>query len=462
MNPDFAENPSIATTRRLIWLYCIVWLLEGALRKWVLPGYSLQLLLVRDPIALLIYISASRARVFPLNRWLGYLGVVTGLISLQAIIHVMSQDVSLAVAIFGVRTFVLHMPLIWVIPAVFGRKEIVSLGKWVLIIAPFLAALMIVQFEVGPDHWLNVATLKGGSQIGSVFGRIRPPAVFSFATGPIHYFTLTTAFVLAGFLTKGLFPRWLPWVGVGSVLVAMSIAASRSLVLGCILVAVVGSVAGLASGKRIGSILVLAAGLVLAVPLVGSFGVMKEGIAAFVERWGFEEESGSTGGRVMSERVGGGFMSAFDWAGKVPITGLGVGLSSNLATEKKAFIAPVEGEWERVIYEIGPITGFLYLGFRAVLALRMMMLGFGAVRSDNFVCILLGAACCFDIVTGNVRQVTSYGYIAVCAGLCLAAHRAFSGDEEVPIGEQVEEIMQEQPRAQGRGRYAVGGTPVRS
>lgn len=460
MNPDSEENPSIVATRRLIWLYCIAWLIEGALRKWVLPGLSMQLLLVRDPIAILIYLSASRARVFPMNGWLGYLGVVTGLIFVQAIIHVMSQDVSLAVAVFGIRTFILHMPLIWVIPAVFGRKEIATLGKWVLILAPFLAALMIVQFEVGPDHWLNAASLKGGAQIGSVSGRIRPPAVFSFITGPIHYFTLATAFVLAGFLTKNLFPKWLPWVGAGSVIIAMSVSASRSLVLGCILVGVVGSVVGLASGKRIGSILVLAAGLVIAIPVMASFGVMKTGIAAFTERWGSEEGTGASGSKVMTGRVGGSFTSAFYWAGQVPITGLGVGVSSNLAVGQKAM--PVEGEWERVIYEIGPITGFLYLGFRAMLALRVMMLGLGAVRSDNFMCILLGSACCFDILTGNIRQVTSYGYIAVCAGLCIAAHRAFSGDEEVPIAEQVEDIMQEKPRKRGRGRFAVGGAPVRS
>jgi hypothetical protein len=462
MNPDLDQNPGIVSTRRLIWLYCIVWLLEGALRKWVLPGFSKELLLVRDPIALLIYLSASRARVFPMNGWLGYLGLITALIFLQAIIHIMTGDVSLAVAIFGVRTFILHMPLIWVIPGVFGRKDIVLLGKWVLIIAPFLAELMVVQFEVGPDHWLNVASLKGGAQIGSVFGKIRPPAVFSFITGPIHYFALVTAFVVGGVLTKKLYPPWLLAAGAVSVLMAMSVSASRSLVLGCILVAVAGGAGSLLTGKRIGAVIAMGVVLIVAGSVILSFGVMKEGIAAFTERWGSEEGSGATGGKVMTERVGGGFISAFHWAGKVPITGLGVGSSSNLAAERKDFNIGVEGEWERVIYEIGPITGFLYLGFRAALALRVLMLGFGAVRSDNFMCILFGAACFFDVMTGNIRQVTSYGYIAVCAGLCIAAHRAFSGDEEVPIAEQVEDIMQEKPKARGRGRFAVGGAPVRS
>ena len=460
MSPDHNQQDPLKATRRLIWIYCIVWLIEGAIRKWVLPQFSIQLLLVRDPIALLIYYYAARARVFPMNGWLGFLGFLTGLIFLQALVQAMAGDVSWAVAAFGVRTFFLHMPLIWVIPAVLGRKEIASLGRWVLYVAPFLAALMVVQFEVGADHWLNVATLKGGSQIGSVFGKIRPPALFSFISGPIHYFALTTAFALAGVFTKGLFPRWLPWVGGFSVLIAMSVSGSRSLVLGCVVVAAVGAATGFLSGKKIGPIVAVAIGLVIAVPFLASFGVLKEGIAAFADRWGSEEDSGESGSRVMTQRVGGGFTSAFYWAGQVPINGLGVGITSNLATAKKAFIAPVEGEWERVIYEIGPITGFIYLAFRTALSFQMLALGFGSVRSGNYLCILLGAACFFDMLSGNVRQVTSYGYIAVCAGLCLAAYKAFSTEKEPDIPGKVDELLMEKPKLRGRGRFSVGGNPV--
>jgi len=63
MTPTVIQNPDLATARRLLWLYCIVWLTEGAIRKWVLPQFSLQLLLVRDPIALLIYYYAGRAQI---------------------------------------------------------------------------------------------------------------------------------------------------------------------------------------------------------------------------------------------------------------------------------------------------------------------------------------------------------------------------------------------------------------
>ena len=36
-----------------IWLYLLLWIFEGALRKWILPSLATPLLVVRDPIAIL-------------------------------------------------------------------------------------------------------------------------------------------------------------------------------------------------------------------------------------------------------------------------------------------------------------------------------------------------------------------------------------------------------------------------
>ena len=121
----------------------------------------------------------------------------------------------------------------------------------------------------------------------------------------------------------------------------------------------------------------------------------------------------------------------------------------------------VEGEWERVVYEIGPITGFLYLVFRAALTLRLIVIGFQALRSGNYLCLLFAAACFVEILSGNVRQVTTYGYTCVCCGLCLAAFKAFSA-EPSPSSDTGQPVAAEPPRIRGRGSLAVGGNPVQS
>src|SRR5438552_9492518 len=78
---DSSEEKAKRHIRRLIWLYFWLLLIEGALRKWVLPDYSNPLLLVRDPVVIAIYLLAIPARVFPKNGWTIAL-VVIGVLSL--------------------------------------------------------------------------------------------------------------------------------------------------------------------------------------------------------------------------------------------------------------------------------------------------------------------------------------------------------------------------------------------
>lgn len=451
------QSNALAMARRLVWLYCILWLIEGTLRKWVVPSLSYQLLLVRDPVALGIYFYAWRARVFPVNGWLSFLWVLTAAIGLQAIVHVATGSVSWSVAVFGVRTFVLHMPLIWVVPAVFGRKEITLLGKWVLILSLPMALLMVAQFQAGSEHWLNAATIKGGAQIGGAAGRVRPAGLFSFITGPIHFYALTLVFSIAAFISKDLYPRWLGIAGLTGTLIAMSISASRGLVMGGAVVGAFGMFAAFRSGRALGAASAFAIIVALVFGVLGRYSTIQEGIAGFQERWTQGDEEFGTGHEVVARRFTSGFFTVFVWAERVPILGYGVGCTSNLAVVKENLMVPVEGEFDRIVYEVGPITGFLFLGWRAALGASIIVVGFGALRSGNYLCLLLGSACFLDVLTGNIKTPTSYGYIGICGGLCLAAARAFSEDEAPAIPERVKDIVQEQPRARGRGRFAVGG-----
>ncbi|MBA3651978.1 MAG: hypothetical protein H0W66_10995, partial [Chthoniobacterales bacterium] len=60
----FDSSKTIRHLRQLIWLYLWLLIFEGAFRKWIVPQLSAPLLLIRDPVALLIYLLALRARLF--------------------------------------------------------------------------------------------------------------------------------------------------------------------------------------------------------------------------------------------------------------------------------------------------------------------------------------------------------------------------------------------------------------
>jgi hypothetical protein len=55
---------------KLIWLYVILLIVEGAFRKWWLPSLANPLLIVRDPVLIAIYILAFIQGVFPTNGWI--------------------------------------------------------------------------------------------------------------------------------------------------------------------------------------------------------------------------------------------------------------------------------------------------------------------------------------------------------------------------------------------------------
>src|ERR1700731_2910306 len=76
MKIDNPEESAKHRIRQLIWVYFWLLLLEGALRKWIVPQLSNPLLIVRDPVAIAIYFFAIRARVFPRNGWTVVLAVI--------------------------------------------------------------------------------------------------------------------------------------------------------------------------------------------------------------------------------------------------------------------------------------------------------------------------------------------------------------------------------------------------
>ena len=69
INPKEAQEKAAGTVRKLLWVYFWLLLLEGALRKWIVPQLSNPLLVIRDPFVLAIYYYALRAHVFPRNGW---------------------------------------------------------------------------------------------------------------------------------------------------------------------------------------------------------------------------------------------------------------------------------------------------------------------------------------------------------------------------------------------------------
>src|SRR5438445_11625082 len=166
--------------RRLIYLSLVLLIIEGALRKWIVPRFSNPLLLVRDPVVLAIYFLAWRARVFPRNTFissLALIGVLSWIVSIFVLDPYVPMSRILLVTAYGFRSNFLHLPLIFIFAPVFDADDVRKIGWWILLGMIPMSLLMALQFHSAPDFFINrTVGLGEGEQITAGGGKIRPHA----------------------------------------------------------------------------------------------------------------------------------------------------------------------------------------------------------------------------------------------------------------------------------------------
>lgn len=417
--------------KALIWLYVALLVFEGALRKWVLPSLSDPLLIIRDPVAIGIYLLALSSGRFPMN---GFVLTIFALAAASSVASLIGGQTNLFVLAYGLRINYGHLPLMWVMAQVLTRKDVERLGCFLLLVAIPMTAVMVLQFKSPVYSFINrgIGSEEGG-QIYGAMGRIRPPGFFSFITGPQVFFPLVAAF----FFHQASSHRRLWWtllIASGlAVLIALPVSISRTVMLATVIVGIVFvmsmSRAGVGFGTHFRVLITLGA-----VAIVVSFlPIFSEGREVFMSRWETAASSsqGDAWGSIMG-RILGGFTQPLHWAAHAPFFGHGVGVGSNvgarLLSGRVGFLL-AEDEWGKIFLELGPVLGAAFIGFRVFLVMYMLLKSLQALYSnrDNLP-ILIWSACAFPIALSQWAPPTILGFAVVGGGLLLAA----LNPEEVP------------------------------
>jgi len=449
--PPAEQAPSLRAVRTSIWVYLVLLLLEGVLRKWVLPSLSDPLLVIRDPVVLAIYFFALRARVFPWNAFVIVLAVV-GVLSMLLTIGIFLEDfipmkVILLVTLYGFRSNFLHMPLIFVMANVLDLEDVKEIGRWTLLLMIPIAALMVVQFKASPDSFINKTVGLGeAQQLATAGGKIRPPAVFSFISGPVLYLSAAAAFLIYGALSERVYKGWPLLVSSAALLAAVMVSGSRACVLAVGLVAlailIIVVVHPSAVNKIGGTLLALAIIGFLLVLFGSRIPFLKEGMDVLSERFTTSAEAAETtvvGGLI--ERVAQEFTDPFVYLPKMPLTGWGLGLGTAGGARfllGQGTLLFSENEWTRILAESGPILGFAFIFWRVALMVKLFRVGLRALKAGEVLSILLFSTAFLGVLNGQLGQPTTLGFTVVLAGLCLAAAN-FEGGEthEMQPGEEI-------------------------
>ncbi|QYM80339.1 hypothetical protein K0B96_06935 [Horticoccus luteus] len=450
-----------STLKKLVWLYVILLIFEGSLRKWVLPSLANPLLIVRDPVALAIYTAAFFTGRFPRN---GFLVAIAVLAVCSVIASFIAGQDNMWVMIYGLRINYGHLPLIWVIAKVLTREDVERLGSFLLIIALPMTVLMVAQFHAPMGAWINRGVGDdAGGQIFGADGKIRPPGFFSFITGPQLFYPLVAAFFLHQI--SGHRRLWLPLLlacGL-AIVIALPVSISRTVMLATGIVGIAFFCCLPFTG---GGVNLIRALLLVAIVGVGvSFlPVFQEGIRVFMMRWDTAAigNDGDAWGSIMG-RIMGNFTQPFYWAANAPFFGDGIGVGSNVGSRLLAgqigFLL-VEDEWGKVFLELGPVLGgaFLFLRVAIVFSLARLALRALFTARDNLPVLLL-SACAIPIAQNQWAPPTILGFAVLGGGLVLASLNDEEAEDDELAVEDEDEIEVESAEEEPEIEPAPGATP---
>src|SRR3954452_7550813 len=463
---DPAEKPR-RYIRRLIWVYFWLLLIEGALRKWVVPDLSTPLLVIRDPVVLAIYLLSFRARVFPWNAWVVTLVILACLDTMATFFqlwdYVAPQYIT-AVTVYGIHANFFHLPLVFVIGQVFTADDIKRIGWWTLILLIPITVLMVAQFRAGPDAFVKKTAGGEGEMLMSSMGKVRTAGPFSFVIGVVAYFSLATVYIVWALLNPGVYKKWVLAVAGGALIIGISVSGSRSVVGACAVV--VGSLLLVVFLRpkmlnRFGHVLL--AVVVLAF-IVSRTPIFREGAEVLSTR--FSEVAEATEQSIPQDLISRSlstFQDAWLVIPRAPALGWGLGVGTNagakLLVGQSGFLL-MEGEWPRIILENGPVLGIAFLLWRLSFVGRIGWLTIKSILAGNLLPLLLFSSSCLPLLNGQLGQPTILGFAVFVTGLAVAAMRQ---DGLVPEGPPPAPERASVKRVRGRSAYAErlhGASPL--
>lgn len=425
INNNVANAKALNWLKKGVWLYFLLLIFEGALRKWVLPSLQAPLLIVRDPLAMFLIYMSWKHNIVSANMYVY-------IISLLTIIGVSTALVfghgNLFVAIYGARVLILHFPVMFIIGTIFNRDDVIKLGRLLLYIAIPMTILIALQFYSPQSAWVNRGIggdVEGGGFSGAL-GYFRPPGTFSFTTGNVLFFSFVACYVFYFWLSKAKINSLLLIAATICVLVSIPLSISRTLLFSIVITFIFTLFSVASSPKFLIKMLVFIVLGILLLTMLSSTPFFQTATEAFSHR--FEVANNVEGGVSSSimDRFFGGMLTAISDSGDLPFFGFGLGMGTNagafLLSGGKTFLI-AEGEWLRLVGEMGFVMGIMVILTRVVFCGSIFFKSYGNIKYGNILPWILLSFGMLIILQGQWAQPTVLGFSTLVGGLILASSK---------------------------------------
>ncbi|RKS13306.1 hypothetical protein [Flavobacterium sp. 120] len=418
------KNTNLQFLKKGIWVYFILLIMEGGLRRWFLPSLATPLLIIRDPLAAYLLFTAYRFNFFPKYRFLPLLFWI-GIISIFTALFFGHGNVF--VALFGARILLIQFPMLCLIACIFDRSDVIEMGKVILWLSIPMAILISLQFYSPQSAWVNrgVGDELGGAGFSGANGYFRPPGTFSFISGTASFFGLVACFVFYFWLQPKYINKLVLISATLALLVAIPTSISRSLFFGTVISLLFFLVAKSSQPGFLKNMVQLLLGFLVLIIVVLSTDKFNTQIEAFTARFtsANEIEGGLDG--VLIDRFLGGLVGAFIHIDDShAFFGQGIGMGTNVGAQllsgKTAFLIS-EGEWGRLIGESGMLFGTLIILVRISMTATISIQSFKFLRRGDALPWMLLSFGFINLLQAQWAQPTNLGFYVLIGGLILAS-----------------------------------------
>lgn len=175
--------------RKSVKLALIIVVLEGALRKWVLPQASDLIYFLKDIILLGAYLKFYSSSEPKYHGKAGFLTITLFLCTAWCAFQIFNPSLgSPIVGLFGLKAYLFYIPLMWMIPTLFESQEELYqfLRNYLLLVIP-VAILAIAQFFSPTNSPLNVYASGGVKQVATAGENVRVTGTFPYIAGYSSY-----------------------------------------------------------------------------------------------------------------------------------------------------------------------------------------------------------------------------------------------------------------------------------
>lgn len=228
--------------RFTVGLVMVFMVFEGAFRKWLFPSLQAQIYLLKDAFLLFALIgyladrqrSGSHEQLMITFKWTTFAGMLFCFLQMAN-----PNNPSPLIWLIGFKSYFLYIGLLFMTPYVFTSPDDMEkkLKLYMIVMIP-VALLGLVQFFFSPDHWINVQVAHqeddefGASSFGED-NRARASGTFSFIGGFATFvpamFAISAAMLLGG--STSAMKNRIPLAMLTSCLLAMFATGSRTVVL---------------------------------------------------------------------------------------------------------------------------------------------------------------------------------------------------------------------------------------